>query len=352
MSYSRWTRLWMVIAGASLFLGGTAWIFKLGVVISTGGRVMYTGSAATLFDLGLILLLVGSTGVGLRLTADGKAAPPIVGIALSPLVFVVSFMILQGFVVALVDAVRAVGFGPGPDYVREEAIILLTAAVALVAGVTLLRGAVCGESGAARSSSAFVRWCGTAAMLGGALGIVMTPVLVYLWSTYSEAYLAFGKAYFLVYLGCAAGLIGLDYRRKGSPERPEAEGLGIGTTLVGLAVAFVGDLLAYWGDLIGGEPNAGGEFNNLQAGGFIIEMLGLVILLLGSVSLGDIYLRARVSPRWFAWMLILAGPSGILLSAVHTPSGTMLPFCLAWTAMGYALLSRKSAATEPVGIMR
>jgi hypothetical protein len=38
-------------------------------------------------------------------------------------------------------------------------------------------------------SSNIVRWCGLAAMLGGVLGIVLTPVLSYLWATYSSSYL-------------------------------------------------------------------------------------------------------------------------------------------------------------------
>ena len=197
-----------------------------------------------------------------------------------------------------------------------------------------------------------IRSSGLAAMLGGALGIVLTPVLTYLWITYSDAYLTFGKVYFLVYLGCIAGLMGLNARRKASSERPETEGLSIGMTLVGLVIALVANILDYWGDLFGGEPNAGGEFNDVQAGGFLLEILGLLILLLGSTNLGVTYLRANVPPRWFAWLLVLTGPGGILLSALHIPSGTMLLCCLAWTLMGYALLSQKTAATERVATVR
>jgi hypothetical protein len=106
----------------------------------------------------------------------------------------------------------------------------------------------------------------------------------------------------------------------------------------------VGDILAYWGDIFGGELVTGGEFTAIQADGFIIEMLGLLLLLVGSVILGVTYLRAKVLPRSLAWLLILAGLGGVLLSALHAPSGTMLLFCFAWVALGYLLWSGRSAA--------
>ena len=109
-------------------------------------------------------------------------------------------------------------------------------------------------------------------MSGGALGVVLTPILVYHWTTYSDAYLAYGKAYFLVYLGCLAGLVGFNAQRKGSPGRSRTEKRGISLLFPGLTLSLVGDIFAYWGDGLGGEPNAGGEFTALQAGGFAVEM--------------------------------------------------------------------------------
>ena len=40
-----------------------------------------------------------------------------------------------------------------------------------------------------------VRWSGLEAMLGGVLGIFLTPILYYLWATYSDLYGYFGRAY-------------------------------------------------------------------------------------------------------------------------------------------------------------
>jgi hypothetical protein len=174
-------------------------------------------------------------------------------------------------------------------------------------------------------------------MLGGALGIVLTPVLSYLWATYSDAYLHYGRAYFPVYVGCLLGLMGLYARRRGSSS--EAENWGFGLTFVGLVLGLAGDVIAYWG---GGSSD---QFSQLQAKGFSLELIGLLLLLVGSVVLGVASLRTNRLPRLVAWLLILAGPGGILLSSLHAPSGTMLVFCLAYVVLGYLLLTGRVAAT-------
>jgi hypothetical protein len=98
-----------------------------------------------------------------------------------------------------------------------------------------------------RMSSNLVRLSGPAAMLGGVLGIVLAPILTYLWATYSDVYGYYGRAYFLVFLGCLMGLAGLYARRRENPGRSEAENWGFGLTFIGLAMGLVGDILEYWG---------------------------------------------------------------------------------------------------------
>ena len=51
-------------------------------------------------------------------------------------------------------------------------------------------------------SSNLIKWGRIAAILGGVLGIVLMPILSYLWATYSDLYGYFGRVYFLVFLGC------------------------------------------------------------------------------------------------------------------------------------------------------
>jgi len=71
---------------------------------------------------------------------NGELGTRIAGIVLSPVLFVASFMPLQGVVVGLLTVAQAVVGSLGPDYVREEAIILLTAVASLVGSAMLLGG--------------------------------------------------------------------------------------------------------------------------------------------------------------------------------------------------------------------
>jgi hypothetical protein len=198
-------------------------------------------------------------------------------------------------------------------------------------------------------SSVLVRFSGLAAILGGVLGIVLTPILTYLWATNSDVYGYFGRAYFLVFIGCLLGLVGLYAQRRTSigplTTSDDAEGWVFFLALVGLVLSLVGDILEYWG----GSP--GEDFTKLQVKGFSVEICGLLLVLFGSVAFGFIYRKASVLPRFMPWLLIAAGPAGLILSIPHVPSGTMFVFCCAWVVLGYLLLTDKVAsAQQPVRV--
>ena len=142
MPSSRWMSVWTAVAGVALVLGGAAWYAKLAVIVATDGRVAYTGAAGMFFDLGLALMLLGSTGVGLRLARNAETGLRISAAALSPVAFLLAFGILQGAVVGLYDLARWAVGSMGPDYVREEAVIVVTAVASLAAGAMLLGGIV------------------------------------------------------------------------------------------------------------------------------------------------------------------------------------------------------------------
>jgi hypothetical protein len=153
MSSPRWTSVWTAVAGVALVLGGAAWLSKLTVIVATGGRVAYTGAAGAFFTIGLALMLPGSTGIGLRLARNSEIGLRISAAALSPVAFFLVFGLLQGVTVGLYDLAQ-VAFGSlGPDYLREETVIVLMAAASLAAGALLLGGIVRGPGGLVQKAS-------------------------------------------------------------------------------------------------------------------------------------------------------------------------------------------------------
>jgi hypothetical protein len=189
------------------------------------------------------------------------------------------------------------------------------------------------------------RLSGLAAILGGVLGILLFPILTYLWATHSDVYGYFGRAYFLVFLGCLCGLAGLYARRRAgmgtlTTSEPDTEKWVFVLMLVGLVPSLVGDVLEYWG----GKP--GEEFTTMQVDGYILEIWGMLLVLCSSVAFGLVYRRVKVVPGFLAWLLIAAGPVGLVLSVLHIPSGTMLLFCCAWSILGYLLLTEKITSAK------
>ena len=142
---------WIAIAGTALVAGGVAWLSKLAVIVATDGRVTHTGAAATFLDIGLVLLMVGSTGVGLRLASNQEASMRVILAVLSPLVFGVLFTAFSaiGYVILALGGVIAGVAVPG--YLLEEGGIFVSAVVGLGVGVWLVTGAV--WRGSARGAS-------------------------------------------------------------------------------------------------------------------------------------------------------------------------------------------------------
>jgi hypothetical protein len=156
MSLWKW---WIAIAGTALVVGGVAWLLKLWVIVATDGRVVATGAAGAFFDLGLYLLMVGSTGVGLRLAMNQETSQRIVLAVVSPLAFVFSFAIFLSIGYALVAIGRLIVGDALPSYLLEEAGIFISAVAWLVVGIWLLigvaqRGAARGTRGASGSREA------------------------------------------------------------------------------------------------------------------------------------------------------------------------------------------------------
>lgn len=203
------------------------------------------------------------------------------------------------------------------------------------------------------------RWHGLAGLLGGLLCLALTPIQAFIWSREAsptwvlamrpllDRYLAiydrvgaslglsdyyfFGRMFFLVYLLALLPLLAVHAGQSGRGVRLEM--VGLRWSMVGLITAAVGDVGAYWG---GSDPDG---FAAIQGIAFMVEMLAILVILVGSVLYGIATLRAGVLPRWCGWLLIAAGPTAIPTTAVVTyaPHGTMLPISLTWAAIGFLL---------------
>jgi hypothetical protein len=71
------------------------------------------------------------------------------------------------------------------------------------------------------------------------------------------------------------------------------------------------------------------------------------VLLVGSVLLGVIIIRARLLPWWCGVLLIVTFPLGHFANAIFGAAENLL-LALLWGSMGIALLARRQGVTEPV----
>ncbi len=203
-----------------------------------------------------------------------------------------------------------------------------------------------------------MRWSGLAALLGGLLCLLLTPIQASIFSGADspplvlatkplldladrihgtlgpgiglDEYYFYGRMFCLVYLAAIAGLVGLHGLQAGRERR---ERLWFRVVLAGLVLALVGDLVAYWG--------GSGDISEspVQGLGFTFEMLAVLAVLIGSVFYGRVTLRANAVPKWVAWLLIIAGPAAIpvVFLVAYIPHGAVLPFSLV-LAIGDAAL--------------
>ncbi len=147
----------------------------------------------------------------------------------------------------------------------------------------------------------------------------LAPILTF--ASPVAVYNTYGRIFEFVYLLILPGVIGLHSVQKSASGRFERWATGVLVT--GLLVSFVGVAGDYWGD----------------GWGFGIELVGLLVLLVGTTLVGIASLRAKQIPAWSAWLAIVGGPGAIAATLLigHIPSGPTFLFACAWAAVGYLL---------------
>lgn len=122
---------WIDIGSVAATLGGLSWLAKLAVIVATDGEINDEGAAAFFYLVGVALMVAGSTAIGVLLARRRARWVLAMAVALSPIIFFASFIILDGIAKPLVG-------DRGPAYFGEEAGILTTGLVWLVLGIGLL----------------------------------------------------------------------------------------------------------------------------------------------------------------------------------------------------------------------
>lgn len=207
------------------------------------------------------------------------------------------------------------------------------------------------------SSANWIRWGGTAGMVGGLLWVLfpLSTALVSLEDTQpgTLAYLATVASYWLMavlpLLLLLVGLMGLRALIGGAYGR-----LG----KVGFLVSFVALALMFFGN---GVEVASLTFSGSESAvGHSAFLIGFLVLLVGSVVLGVALIRVRRDPlsRLSGLLYVLALPLGILfafLGGAMAPgtdigfwAAITVPYGTAWVLLGYALSSsRHPGAGQP-----
>jgi hypothetical protein len=96
-------------------------------------------------------------------------------------------------------------------------------------------------------------------------------------------------------------------------------------TFVGYAIVLVA---AHISSLAGGDPV------------ITVRLVGGLVVLIGSILLGAMTIRARILPWWCGALLIVGFPLGDVLEGVVGAGSENIVLVMVWGSIGYVLLSR------------
>lgn len=220
-------------------------------------------------------------------------------------------------------------------------------------------------------SKSHSRVLGTAAIVGGAMGSVLGPLMVmvkYLtgWSIIPEPswiaavkpalggmltfatpvglWVVYGSLYTVALLLMFSGLVALAVETRRRAGRVQPRSLLI--VLAGLCLVILGDAVhtATWHQNGLTIPTPG--TNAVANTGYAVHMMGMNLVLVGSLLTGISALRRRTLTPWLAWLFVLVAPSIVVLSLTllpTTPSGGLWLFSLMMIALGWSLRTGRPA---------
>jgi hypothetical protein len=179
-----------------------------------------------------------------------------------------------------------------------------------------------------------IKWGGIAGIAASALFIVsaileqLSPLQRIYDSVASYLYLGVVVA---AYIAVIIAVLGIHALHSGRPRYGRLGTTGTVLTIAGYLIMIVVRMIS----MAAGQESLG----NVRIGG------GLAVLI-GSVLLGVIVLRARILPWWCGALLIVAFPLGDVANAIFSAAENLL-LALLWGSVGVALFARREGVNDP-----
>ncbi len=183
--------------------------------------------------------------------------------------------------------------------------------------------------------SSKVKWGGIAGLAAAAL-LIISAVLNQMspeQQTYDSAasYLYLGVVV-AAYMAVIVAVLGIHALHSGTPRYGRLGTTGAVLIIAGYAIIAVVRVIS----TIQGQATL-----------LTIRLAGAGVLLIGSILLGVIIIRARLLPWWCGVLLIVAFPLGDQANAIFSSAENLL-LALLWGSVGVALLSRRQGVAEAV----
>ena len=210
---------------------------------------------------------------------------------------------------------------------------------------------------------------GYVAMAGGAMGLLLAPIMVIIkymtgWAIIPEPiwvgaaqkalggllrfatppglWMAYGSVYTLALLLMLVGFVGLSGQIRDAQGRLHTKGYWI--VLVGLCMVIAGDAIHTWTWHQNGLTTPTPGTNPVANTAYAVHMMGMNFVMVGAMTVGVSALRRRFLAPWLAWTFVLIFPSAVVASITvlpTTPSGALWLFSVMMIACGYFLAAGK-----------
>jgi hypothetical protein len=211
---------------------------------------------------------------------------------------------------------------------------------------------------------------GYLAMAGGALALVLAPVMVIVkymtgWAVVPEPmwvatardalggllqfaappglWMAYGTAYTVALSFMLIGLLGLSGPMRDASGRLHSRGYWI--VVAGLCLVIPGDAIHTWTWHQNGLTTPTPGTNPVANTAYAVHMMGMNFVMAGSLTVGVSALRRKFLAPWLAWSFLLVFPSAVVASTTMlptTPSGALWLFSVMMIASGYFLATGRA----------